>query len=169
MVWVPKVTRNTMLTVQPGQKALLWTNVCPASRTKSWASCAEPWGTGAPRLWCTLPSCWRLPTRPLLLGPQGSSAVLHSRSGCGTAGASKSAVQGVGALLSTFTFAPQQAWDEQWPCGAKGMPEATSYSCCWGRGLWPCKDCRRQKPLGWVWGGETGEQQRTTPGAKLSC
>ena len=165
MVWVPKVAQNTMLTVQQGQKALLWTNLHLASRAKPWASCAEPQGSGAPRLWCALPSCRRLPTDPLFLGPQGSSTVPHSHSGCGTAGASKS----VGALLSFFAFAPQQAWDEQWPHAAKGVPKATSHSCCWGRGLWLCKGCGRQKPLGWVWGGESGEQQRTTPGAKLSC
>lgn len=36
-----------MLTVQQGQKALLWTKLCPASRARLWASRAGLWCTTA--------------------------------------------------------------------------------------------------------------------------
>lgn len=141
MVWVPKVAQNTMLTVQQGQKAPLWRNLRPASRAKPWASLHRASGlrrTPAP-VRAALPP--RLPTAPPLWGPLGSSAVPQPRSGCGTAGASKSAARGVGGLPSTFAFALWRARGEWRPCGAKGVPETASYSCCWG--IWVCKGCRR--------------------------
>lgn len=167
MVWVPKVPQNTMLTVQQGQKALLWRNLRPASRAKPWPSCAEPQGFGVPRLRCPPPSRRSCP--PLLRSGDRWAPVpsLSPALGAGQQALQKAQARGVGGLPSTFAFALRRAWGERWLCGAKGVPETARCCCCWG--IWVCKGCGRQKPPGGVWGGKSGEQQRTTTGAHLSC